>query len=137
MQEKGDQAAALWRDRETWQPCRSRASYLDDQVPAFLFALGSLSTRGILRELACIVDWYNQFRPHSWLNGRTPNEVYYGRFPANRKPRVEPRPSWPRSAPCARPWAIVRGSPGAKLTIEVSFHDGKRHLPIVTIKRAA
>ena len=43
------------------------------------------------RELAAIVEWYNEYRPHSWLGGRTPNEVYHGRYPANRRPRFEPR----------------------------------------------
>jgi transposase InsO family protein len=90
-----------------------------------------------VRDLSAIVDWYNEFRPHSWLGGRTPNEVYYGRFPANRRPRLEPRPNWPRRSPCARPRALVRGSPGAKLTLEISFHKGRKHLPIVTLKRAA
>jgi hypothetical protein len=31
--------------------------------------------------------------------------------------------------------AFVRGSPGAKPTLELGFHAG--HLPIVTLKRAA
>jgi len=31
---------------------------------------------------------------------------------------------------------LVRGSPGARLTLEVSFHAGRKHLPIVTLKRA-
>ena len=90
-----------------------------------------------LRELDLLVDWYNEHRPHSWLGGRTPNEAYYGLFPANRKPRFETRSRWPRGSPCAQPWALVRGSPGTRLTVEVSFHKGKRHLPIVTIERAA
>ncbi len=105
-----------------------------------------------LRELAGITDWYNEHRPHAWLDGRAPNEVYYGRFPANRKPRFEPRSRSPRGSPCARPWALVRGSPGAKLTLEVSFHgdcpdfrptkmglspSARRHLPIVRVRRAA
>ncbi|MBI2277064.1 MAG: transposase [Dechloromonas sp.] len=33
-------------------------------------------------------DWYNEHRPHEALNGRTPNEVYYARAPANEAPRV-------------------------------------------------
>ena len=90
-----------------------------------------------LRELNSVVRWYNEHRPHTWLGGRTPNEVYRGHFPANRKPRFEPRPNWPRGSPCARPWALVRGSPGAKLVLEVSFHDGKRHLPIMNLRRVA
>ena len=90
-----------------------------------------------LRELNSVVQWYNQFRSHGWLGGRTPNEVYSGYFPANRKPRFEPRSRWPRGSPCAKPWALVRGSPGARLVLEVSFHEGKRHLPVARLKPAA
>jgi putative transposase len=90
-----------------------------------------------LRELTYTVEWYNELRPHTWLGGRTPDEVYRGRFPANRRPRFEPRSRWPRGSPCAKPWALVRGSPGAKLTLEVSFHAGRKHLPVVRVKRAA
>jgi hypothetical protein len=89
------------------------------------------------RELDSIVGWYNQHRPHTRLGGKTPNEVYNGTFPANRRPRFEPRSKWPRGSPCAMPWALVRGSPGAKLTLEVSFQRGCKHLPIVTFKRVA
>ncbi len=88
-------------------------------------------------ELLAAVEWYNKFRAHSWLGGRTPDEVYYRKFPANRKPRHEPRAAWPRGSPCARPWALVRGKPGAELVMEVSFHRGRKHLPIVNLKRAA
>jgi transposase InsO family protein len=88
-------------------------------------------------ELSAIVEWYNRHRPHSWLGGQTPDEVYYRKFPANRKPRHEPRAAWPRGSPCAQPWALVRGKPGAELTLEVSFHRGRKHLPIVNLKRAA
>jgi len=89
------------------------------------------------RELTDIADWYNEFRPHTWLGGKTPNEVYNGTFPANRRPRQEPRPNWPRGSPCAKPWALVCDKPGAKVVLEVSFHHGKKHLPIVKLKRAA
>ena len=88
-----------------------------------------------LRELTEIVAWYNESRPHTWLGGKTPNEVYNGTFPANRRPRFEPR-RWPRGSPCAKPWALVRGSPGAKLTLDVSFPGNRKHLPVVTLKRA-
>ena len=72
-----------------------------------------------------------RLRPHTWLGGRTPDEVYHRRFPANRKPRFEPRSRWPRGSPCAKPWALDCGSPGAKLMLEVSFHAGRKHLPVV------
>ena len=31
------------------------------------------------RELSFYVEWFNDHRPHSSLDGRTPDEVYYGR----------------------------------------------------------
>ena len=89
-----------------------------------------------LRELTQVTEWYNAERPHSWLGRRTPDEAYHRRFPANRRPRFEPRSRWPRGSPCAKPWALVRGSPGAKLTLEVNFQAGRKHLPIVKLKRA-
>lgn len=98
-----------------------------------LCLLRPLNRDAFQSQLDELVEWYNEHRPHTWLGGRTPNEVYYGRFPANRKPRFEPRSHWPRGSP----WALTRGSPGAKLALEVSFHNGNRHLPIVKVKRAA
>src|SRR5262249_555010 len=58
-------------------------------------------------ELVIALDWYNQHRPHSTLGGKTPDEVYSQRFPANRRPRLEPRSVWPRGSPCALPQALV------------------------------
>jgi transposase InsO family protein len=89
------------------------------------------------RELMAVADWYNGSRAHTRLGGGTPDERYHGRYPANRRPRFEPRSRWPRGSPCAGPWAVVRGSPGAKLTLEVSFQAGRKHLPIVKVRRAA
>ncbi len=89
------------------------------------------------RELTAIKDWYNACRPHTWLGGKTPDEAYHCRHPANRTPRYEPRSRWPRGSPCAKPWALVRGSPGTKLTLEVSFHAGRKRLPVVTLRRVA
>jgi hypothetical protein len=89
------------------------------------------------RETVSFVDWYNEHRPHMTLEGRTPNEVYFDRRPANRKPRIEPRPRWPRRSRCARPQALVAGKSGERFDMTVSFHAKRRHLPIVTLKRAA
>jgi transposase InsO family protein len=90
-----------------------------------------------LAELLATMEWYNESRPHTWLGGKTPNEAYHGTFPANRRPRFEARTRWPRGSPCAQRWALVRGSPGVKLTLDVGFHHGQRHLPIVKLKRVA
>jgi hypothetical protein len=115
-------------------------------VERFILTLKKLSSALLLipynrdafqRELDAVISWYNESRPHTWLRGKTPDEVYHGSYPANRKPRFEPRAAWPRESPCARPWALVRGSPGARLELKVSYHYGRRHLPIVTLVRAA
>ena len=102
-----------------------------------LLPLLPLGRGAFRREVGCVSQWYNQHRPHSSLGGRTPNEKYFNLHPANRKPRFEPRPCWPRGSPCARPWALVRGKPGAQLEVHVEFHAGRRHLPIVLVRRAA
>jgi putative transposase len=95
------------------------------------------SRRAFQRELNLIADWHNEHRPHETLGGRTPNEVYYDRFPAHRRPRYETRERWPRGSPCAKPWALVRGRPGAQLELEVIHHRGRRHLPIIALRRVA
>jgi hypothetical protein len=67
------------------------------------------------------------------LRGKTPNEAYHGRFPAVRKQSYEPRSRWLRASPCA----LVRGQPGARLELEVEFLAGRKHLPIVRLRRVA
>ena len=89
------------------------------------------------RELLCFLGWYNEYRPHMTLDGGTPNEVYFRKYPANRRPRVEPRKQWPRRSQCARPRTLVAGQPGDRFSLEVGYHDGRRHLPILSLRRAA
>jgi putative transposase len=62
------------------------------------FILVPLRTDAFHQELMCFTCWYNQSRPHSSLNGRTPHEVYYDVFPACQRPRLEPRARWPGGA---------------------------------------
>jgi putative transposase len=88
-------------------------------------------------ELALFTAWYNEQRPHTWLGGGTPQEIYQGLRPACRSPRFEPRPRWPRRAGCATPHALIRGRPGVEVGLEVTYLTGRRHLPVVTLKRAA
>ncbi len=106
------------------------------QCIAWLLLL-PLRREAFRRELLELAEWYNAERPHMSLGGRTPDEVYHGRFPANRKPRFEPRSKWPRGSPCARPWALVQGKPGVRIELDVEFQAGRRHLPIVRVRRAA
>ncbi len=89
------------------------------------------------REMGILIAWYNEHRPHLTLGGKTPHEVYLHKFPANRRPRIEPRPNWPRGSPCARPQVLVAGAPGAPFNVELERLDGHVHLPIVRLRRAA
>jgi putative transposase len=88
-------------------------------------------------ELDLFIAWYNGYRPHSRFEACTPNEVYYQRKPASRRPRFEPRRRWPRASPCAGPQAPVRGRRGIRLDLRVGFRGGRKHLPIVRLRHAA
>jgi len=83
------------------------------------------------------ITWYSGFRPYISLNGRTPDEVYLHLPAANRRLRFEARHDWPRSSPSAAPQALVKGAPGARLQVDVRFLAGRKHLPVVTLQRAA
>jgi len=88
------------------------------------------------RNIQLYFAWYND-RPHLALHGATPDEVYFARRPACRAPRFEPRAGWPRASPCAMPRTLVKGQPGVQLSVQVTFVAGRRHLPRVTLTRAA
>jgi len=89
------------------------------------------------QDLGLYFSWYNSHRPHTRLGAATPDEVYYHRRTAVRAPRFEPRPRWPRRAPCAFPRTLIRGQPGVRLDLDVRYLSERRHLPIVTLKPAA
>jgi putative transposase len=91
----------------------------------------------MIREMNGLIDWTNQHRPHTSLGGQTPDEVFFRRFPAHRRPRIEPRPNWPRASPCAKPQVLVAGTPGVRFHVEVEHLHGHQHLPVVTLRRAA
>jgi hypothetical protein len=88
-------------------------------------------------EVACILDWYNDARPHMTLNGKTPNEVYFARSPANEQTRIEPRKDWPRGSPCSKPQVDIDGAPGDPMIFEIDCLEGRRHLPIIHVRHAA
>lgn len=86
-----------------------------------------LTMAGMRRELTAFCTWYNEHRPHTTLEGRTPDEIATGRLRQVR--RIEPRPYWRhRSHGCDR---------GDGLTLDVSYVDGRKHLPVVELRRAA
>jgi hypothetical protein len=63
-------------------------------------------------------DWYNEYRPHTTLNGKTPNEVYYHRHAANAKPRM-----------------CIAGKSGTKIKLRLEFLESRLYLPIIHIER--
>jgi len=89
------------------------------------------------REVAIYVEWYNAHRPQSALAVRTPDEVYHGLPPACEKPRLELRPRWPVESKCASPQAPMDRDGPHDARLEVNFLVGRRHLPIVSLRRAA
>jgi transposase InsO family protein len=100
-------------------------------------AIVPLLRRALRREIELYSQWYNSERPHMTLKGATPDEIYLSRRPACRQPRFEPRPDWPRGSPCAKPVVLVKGQPGVRLRLTLDFVGHRRHLPCLTITRAA
>ena len=89
----------------------------------------SLRFEAMRHDLSAYASWFNEHRPHQALGGSTPFEVYEGHTPANQTRRFEPRTKWPvrhdEALSCVR------------LTLSVTYHHGRRHLPIIELKQAA
>jgi transposase InsO family protein len=88
-------------------------------------------------EIAIYVAWFNAHRPHAALGARTPNEVCRGSPPASEQPRLELRPRWPSGSRCAAPQAPADRDRPHDVRLEVRFLGRRRHLPIVSLRRAA
>ena len=96
-----------------------------------------LRLQDMRRELSLYMSWFNEFRSHRALGGATPREVYEGEKPANTIPRVEPRERWRKQSRCAEPQAAISGKSSVKLPLSVGFLEGRKHLPIVALKKVA
>ena len=96
-----------------------------------------LSLKAMQEELRALVLWYNEFRPHSAHQGATPHEVHEVLSPARDGPRFEPRPNYPASGKVgARVPSEIRGVRGVSLHLVVDYVEGKKHLPIVSLRAA-
>jgi len=84
----------------------------------------------MLDETALVARWYNEQRPHRRHDGATPDEIRTGRLPATELPRFETR----RCVPVAH---ALRASQGASLELRVDYLEGRKHLPLVSLRRAA
>ncbi len=74
-------------------------------------------------------SWFNEHRPHQALDGCTPREIYEDLVPLNQARRFEPRAEWPTDPDDA----VSCG----RLTLSVTYHERRRHLPIIELKLAA
>jgi len=94
-----------------------------------------LQLNAMRNEIISYAVWYNHYRANEALGGRTPWEVYADLQPANIKPRYEPRRNWPCTGPCASPQTGIRGKRGARLSLVVGYVEGRRHLPVVELRK--
>ena len=81
-------------------------------------------------ELGLYATWYNEHRPQQSLDGMTPAEVHGGSAPPAQVVRFEPPPRWPLPAGgrCQR---------APRVHLMLKCVEGRRHLPVVELKRAA
>ncbi len=87
-----------------------------------------LSLAAFRRDLRSYACWYNTVRPHSALAGKTPEDICSGNSAV--RPRLEPRANWPHRHPRIR-------ADGDKFSLAVSYIDGRKHLPVIDLRRAA
>jgi transposase InsO family protein len=142
---------SAFKDWCHWRGIKPRYGAVGQQgslavIERFILTMKMHCTRVILvptrrnkmrEELNRFAEWYNDSRPHMTLKGVTPDEIYRGHHPTCRYPRLEPRARWPRGAPCAKPRVPIRGRSGQQLELNVELHTDRKHLPIVTLRRAA
>jgi transposase InsO family protein len=74
------------------------------------------SRSGALKELALFATWYNRIRPHERHAGATPEEIHGGVVPIGRNARLES---------------------GDRPALRVRYLEGRKHLPVVALERAA
>ncbi len=96
-----------------------------------------LQMNAMRHEVGLYTFWYNKYRPNQALGGRTPWEVSVDLRPANARPRFEPRKNWPITGPCASPQTGIRRARNVKLSLVVGHVEGRRHLPVVELRKAA
>ena len=73
-------------------------------------------------ELLSFQDWYNEHRHHMTLEGSTPNEVSFGRCPANRFLGSNLAKTGLGGRGVAKPCTLVAGQPGDRFSLEVGYY---------------
>lgn len=95
-----------------------------------------LATDAFETELLTYARWYNEHRPHRTIKGKTPNEVHDGRSPASERPCIETRDTPTEKS--AATIAVSGANPKvAGLRLIVTHFEGRKHLPVIELARAA
>jgi transposase InsO family protein len=87
-----------------------------------------MSLAAMRRELSLYAIWFNAERPHMALAGKTPQEARAGRERKQR--RLEPRPRWTQRG-------HRRKTSDDKFRLYVTYVEGRKHLPVIELRRAA
>ncbi len=90
-----------------------------------------LGAAEMAEELAILIEWYNEQRPHRGLVGATPNEIYFARPRARHAPRFEVRGTYPTRE------VELRAEAGTVVELCVDRYRGRAHLPVIEIRPAA
>ncbi len=64
------------------------------------------------------LNWYNEFRPHESLKGRTPFDAYFGKRRRNG-------------------YYKMKGPDPDNLVLQVSYVNGQKHLPVIKLRKTA
>jgi hypothetical protein len=81
-------------------------------------------------EMDLLQYWYNAERPHRRFDGATPAEIRDGTLPATKGPRFETRAQMPTKH-------RLRAERGVVVGLDLDYLEGRRHLPVVRLRRVA
>ena len=96
--------------------------FLTLKTEAMWVIMVPFSLTAMRAELVAFVEWYDAYRPHQSFGGRTPAEVYEGLGQADQGGGSE---------------ATTPLTLGKPLALKVSYLQGRKHLPIVKLRKAA
>ena len=150
ISDKGVQFREAYRDWCAARGIKQRFGALGEHgsiavVERFILSLKNECTRRILvppqiddfrEELFTYCRWYNEVRPHQSLCGRTPSEVS-GDVAAAVVARFEPRIRLLESNQRCRKPDSITVVPVDNLRLCVDRFEGRAHLPVVRLDRAA
>ena len=96
--------------------------FLTPKTEAMRVIAVPFSLEAMRAELVAFVRWYDAYRPHQSCGGRTPAEVYEGRERADQRTGTG---------------STGRLTSGRQVALDVSYLEGRQHLPIVELMPAA